>query len=519
MKPIVRWFADLGRTDTAEAGGKGANLGELTKAGLPVPQGFVVTASAYLASMDAGGVRAELQECFADTRERADDPEALAQGAARLRDLVRKAGLRDDVRNAVREAFEQLGTDVAVAVRSSATAEDTAGASYAGMHETYANVVGETAVLDRVLDCWTSLYGERVISYRAGRGFTEEPAIAVVVQRMVQPDTAGVMFTADPSTGSRDHLVIEAAFGLGEVVVSGQVEPDTYVLSKDGLRLESIRVGHKTHQLVSGPNGSIERIDFDEAHAAARVLTDGEIFELGRLGRHVEAAYGGVPQDVEWVICGGAVSVVQARPITTLDPTVSPPSGEQSTDATLLLRGLAASVGIASGRVRVLRTPAEGAKLQPGEVLVAPMTNPDWVPAIRRAAAVVTDGGGATCHAAIVSRELGVPCVVGTRTATADLHDGDVVTVDGARGTVSRGCTQDPRSCARRPWSELVRPRRGRRARGPRDTHLRQPRHRRSGRGRGRTPGRRRRSAARRVHGHRRTRWRPSASGDRQRRR
>ena len=189
MKPIVRWFADLGRTDTAEVGGKGANLGELTKAGLPVPPGFVVTASAYLASMDAGGVRAELQECFDDTRERADDPEALAQGAARLRDLVRKAGLRDDVRNAVREAFEQLGTDVAVAVRSSATAEDTAGASYAGMHETYANVVGETAVLDRVLDCWISLYGERVISYRAGRGFTEEPAIAVVVQRMVQPDT------------------------------------------------------------------------------------------------------------------------------------------------------------------------------------------------------------------------------------------------------------------------------------------------------------------------------------------
>ena len=288
-----------------------------------------------------------------------------------------------------------------------------------------------------------------MISYRAGRGFTEEPAIAVVVQRMVQPDTAGVMFTADPSTGSRDHLVIEAAFGLGEVVVSGQVEPDTYVLSKDGLRLESIRVGHKTHQLVSGPNGSIERVELDEAHAAARVLTDGEVFELGRLGPRIESAYGGVPQDVEWVICGGEVFVVQARPITTLDPTVPPPSGEQSTDAIVLLRGLAASAGIASGRVRVLRSPREGAKLQPGEVLVAPMTNPDWVPAIRRAAAVVTDGGGATCHAAIVSRELGVPCVVGTRTATADLHDGDVVTVDGARGTVSSGLYAGP---------EVVRP-------------------------------------------------------------
>ena len=461
MNPIVRWFTDLGRTDTAEVGGKGANLGELTEAGLPVPQGFVVTASAYLASMDAGGVREELQQCFDDTRERANDPEALAQGAARLRDLVRKAGLRDDVRDAVREAFEQLGTDVAVAVRSSATAEDTAGASYAGMHETYANVVGEVAVLDRVLDCWTSLYGERVISYRAGRGFTEEPAIAVVVQLMVQPDTAGVMFTADPSTGSRDHVVIEAAFGLGEVVVSGQVEPDTYVLSKDGLRLESIRVGHKTHQLVSGPNGSIEHVELDEAHAAARVLTDGEVFELGRLGERVESAYGGVPQDVEWVICGGEVFVVQARPITTLDPTVPPPSGDQSTDAIVLLRGLAASAGIASGRVRVLRSPREGAKLQPGEVLVAPMTNPDWVPAIRRAAAVVTDGGGATCHAAIVSRRA--RRAVRRRNPHGDgrpprrrCRDGRRCPWHGVERAVRGSGGRGPR----RPWSELVRPHR-----------------------------------------------------------
>ena len=448
MNAMVRWFADVGRVDTAEVGGKAANLGELTRAGLPVPQGFVVTASAYLDSMDAGGVRAELQHCFDDTHLRADDPEVLATGAARLRELVRKAALRDDLRAAVVDAYRQLGTDIAVAVRSSATSEDTAGASYAGMHETYANVVGEAAVLDRVLDCWASLYGERVISYRAGRGFTDEPAIAVVVQCMVQPETSGVMFTADPSTGSTDHVVIEAAFGLGEVVVSGQVEPDTYVLSKDGLRLESIRVGHKSHQLVCGPKGSVVRLDFDEEHAAARVLTDVEIVELGQLGERIESAYGGVPQDVEWVISAGKVFVVQARPITTIGPPVSAQSGEKSSDA-IVLRGLAASAGVASGRVRVLRRPAEGAKLRSGEVLVAPMTNPDWVPAIRRAAAVVTDGGGATCHAAIVSRELGVPCVVGTRTATSDLHDGDVVTVDGARGTVSSGTSQPPAAALR----------------------------------------------------------------------
>jgi pyruvate, water dikinase len=447
MRPMIKWFADVGRDDLSSVGGKGANLGILSRAGLPVPPGFVVTADAYLAAMEEGGVRADLQRLFDEGCAQIDEAGSLAAHAETLRSLVRQAGVPAGLRDAIAAAYIQLGEDVPVAVRSSATSEDTAGASFAGMHETYANVVGLDAVMERLVDCWASLYGERVIAYRTSRGFLAEPAIAVVVQVLVNAERAGVMFTADPSTGQVDHLVVEAAFGLGEVVVSGQVEPDTYVLSKDPIGLVSARVGHKTHQLVGSSHGTVERIELEGADAVARVLTDDEVTELGRLGVRVEAVYEGEPQDIEWVIAGGSTYLVQARPITTLlgagasDPVAN---GAASPAGRLLLQGLAASAGIGSGTVRVLLSPRDGAQMQDGEVLVAPMTNPDWVPALRRAAAVVTDGGGATCHAAIVSRELGVPCVVGTREATTVLHDGDLVTVDGARGTVTEGLAAEP---------------------------------------------------------------------------
>jgi pyruvate, water dikinase len=438
MTDAVVWFEQLGTTDTATAGGKGANLGELVKAGLPVPPGFVVTAAGYLAAMDDGGVRDELREVFDDARGRADDPTALAEAAERLRALVRKAGVPPAVQAEVLAAYHRLGTATSVAVRSSATAEDTAGTSFAGMHDTYANVVGDVAVLERLVDCWASLFGERVISYRASQGLTEEPAIAVVVQRLIDAERAGVLFTADPSTSDRSRIVIEGAFGLGEVVVSGQVEPDTYVLTKQGPRLTQVRVGHKTHKLVSGADGTVQRVDLDESDGDARVLADDEVVELARLGLTVEDHYG-EPQDIEWAIAEGKTYLLQARPITTLAPEVGRVAAATERARPALLRGLAAAPGTASGRVRVLLSPKDGRQLERGEVLVAPMTNPDWVPTIRRAAAVVTDGGGMTCHAAIVSRELGVPCVVGARTATTVLRDGEVVTVDGAQGAVYEG--------------------------------------------------------------------------------
>jgi len=432
MAAFVMPFEGLGREDVDVAGGKGANLGEMTRAGLPVPPGFVVTAEAFLASMDLGGVRAELQEVAARGATRAENPEALAEATARLRTLVHKAGLAPEVSDAVAAAYGALGTDVAVAVRSSATSEDTAAASFAGMNETFTNTVGLAAVLERIVDCWASLYGERVLSYRASRGITEEPAIAVVIQQMVESERSGVMFTADPSTGDRNRIVVEGAFGLGEVVVGGQVEPDTYILSKDGPRLLQVRVGHKTHKVVRGPDGHDLKVDLDKEEATQRVLTDDEVLALARLALDVERHYGS-PQDVEWALAAGRTWLVQSRPITTLAATREEPAG------TVLLTGLSGSPGVATGRVRILASPKDGHRLEAGEVLVATMTNPDWVPTIRRAAALVTDGGGMTCHAAIVTRELGVPCVVGTRSATQILRDGEVVTVDGARGKVLEG--------------------------------------------------------------------------------
>ena len=437
MANIIRWFEDLSRTDIPVAGGKGANLGELVRAGLPVPPGFVITAQGYLLAIDEGGVRDELRALFSAARNDVDDAEALTEAADRLRALVRKAGVPASVREAVLTAYRRLGSDVAVAVRSSATAEDTAGTSFAGMHETYANVVGEDSVLEHLVDCWASLYGERVISYRASRGIADEPAIAVVVQQLVKSDRAGVLFTADPSTGDRTHLVIEGAFGLGEVVVGGQVEPDTYTLSEEGPSVLAVRIGRKDHKLVCADGGTVVRVDLVDDEAAQRVLTDAEAVQLARFGLAVRAHYGGEPQDVEWAIEGDRMYILQARPITSLrQPSTGSAATSPAVNGRELLSGLAASAGIATGAVRVLQSPHDGTQLQTGEVLVAPMTNPDWVPTMRRAAAVVTDGGGMTCHAAIITRELGVPCVVGARTATSLLHDGDIVTVDGRLGVV-----------------------------------------------------------------------------------
>jgi len=450
MTSFVRALNDLGKADVGEAGGKGANLGELIAAGLPVPGGFVVTAAGYLHSMDTADVRLELQELLRVGLGAADDPQGLAEACDALQTAVRKAGIADDVRAALLDAYHRLDDGALVAVRSSATSEDGTDTSFAGMNATFTNISGDDDLLDAVLGCWVSLFGQRVVAYRAGHGLDEEPAMAVVVQLMVDSESSGVAFTADPSTGDTGHIVIEAAVGLGEVVVSGAVEPDTYLVAKDGPRLTSVRVGHQTHKIVRGPEGCDLRVDLDAADGARRVLPDEQVLELARLAQRVEEHYG-LPQDLEWAVAGGRTWLVQSRPITTLGraaDTGQPAAAGHAAHAAqaagqgtgvVLVDGLAASPGTASGRVRVLLSPTDGGRLRDGEVLVAPMTNPDWVPAIRRAAAVVTDGGGMTCHAAIVARELGVPCVVGTRDATTTLSDGQAVTVDGAAGRVFAG--------------------------------------------------------------------------------
>jgi pyruvate,water dikinase len=327
----------------------------------------------------------------------------------------------------------------AVAVRSSATAEDTASASFAGMNETFLNISGPDAVIDAVRRCWASLFGARTVFYRAKRGLGQaDMDIAVVVQLQVQSTRAGVMFTIDPSTGRDDRLVIEGSFGLGEAVVSGQVSPDRWVVAKRTLHVLAHETRHKELVIERAPNGQgtvTRAVEGDEADAPA--LSDEEVRLLAEMGRRIEEHYGS-PQDTEWAFdADGQAYILQSRPVTSV-PHEAGEAGET------LLRGLGAAPGSASGRVRLVAKLADAAALQDGEILVTHMTAPDWVPLMRRAAGIITDSGGMTCHAAIVSRELGIPCVVGTGNATTRLRDGEEITIDAGRGAISAGLTVAP---------------------------------------------------------------------------
>jgi len=446
----VRPFARLGREDTMYAGGKGANLGELASAGLPVPDGFVVGAPAYAAYCAETGLRAQLAELLDSVN--VEDTAALQAASVAARALFDQTPMPEPLAAEIRTAYERLareaggdragGDSIPVAVRSSATAEDTAASSFAGMNETFLNIRGADAVIDAVRRCWRSLFGARTIYYRRVNDFAQaDMDIAVVVQRQLESTRAGVMFTVNPATGQRDELVIEGSFGLGEAVVSGSVSPDRYVVEKATLAIRRREVHHKDLVIEYAPDGGTQQRTLTEVEALKPVLTDEEVVAVAELGRRIEEHYGS-PQDTEWAFDpDGTLWMLQSRPITTLhDETVTTvTAAEPSEPQTVLLRGLGGAPGSASGAARVLTTLADAANLNDGDVLVTHMTSPDWLPLLRRAAAVVTDSGGMTCHAAIVSRELGIPCVVGTGEATRRLRDGEIVTVDATRGVVFEG--------------------------------------------------------------------------------
>ncbi|MGB3335379.1 MAG: phosphoenolpyruvate synthase [Mycobacterium sp.] len=432
----VRDFSTLNLADAEEAGGKGANLGELVTAGLPVPPGFVLLRSGYLASLHAGGVDSEVAALHREALKQVDDGARLAELCRRMQLLVAKAGVADPVRDQLLDAYHRLGSHCVVAVRSSATGEDGRDASFAGMNQTVTNVIGDDAVIDAVKRCWASLFTPRVVTYRASRGFDAQPAMAVVVQQMIAAEQSGVAFTNNPGTGETSQVVIEAAVGQGEVVVAGKVQPDTYVVDKESLEVLDIKVGYQAFKIERGSDGRDAIVELKPAQAEARVLDDAALRRITELAISVET-HNGCPQDVEWAIASGTVWLVQARPITTL--AIDGGDGDGPEEASVLLRGLPAAPGSAVGRVRILSNPQQGNRLVNGEILVASMTNPDWLPTLRRAAALVTETGGMTCHAAIVARELGVPCVVGTGRATIVLHDGQTVTVNGTQGVVAAG--------------------------------------------------------------------------------
>ncbi len=446
----LRPFTALSVADVAYAGGKGANLGQLTQAGMPVPPGFVVGAPAYVAFRDQTGLGERLAELL-DALD-VEDTEALQRAAEAAREAVGSTEMPIWLQTAIGDAYEQLAggePNAPVAVRSSATAEDTASASFAGMNETFLNTRGREQVIDAVKRCWQSLFGARTIYYRGQRGFSHSGMeIAVVVQRQINSTRAGVMFTIDPATGEPDHLVIEGSFGLGEAVVSGQVSPDRYVVAKDPMAIMTRSVRPKELMIEPNPQGGTTRRELTPDEALTPVLTDDEVLRVAELGVAIEREYQ-APQDTEWAFDpDGKVWMLQSRPITTTGHTAQPATAAAPEGGTLLVRGLGAAPGSASGAVRLLSSLDDAARLSPGDVLVTHMTSPDWVPLMRRSAAIVTDSGGMTCHAAIVSRELGIPCVVGTGNASKTLRDGEVVTVDATHGVVREGALATPQSAA-----------------------------------------------------------------------
>jgi pyruvate,water dikinase len=443
----VRVFAHLGRGDVAYAGGKGANLGELTSAGLPVPPGFVVGAPTYAAFCTQTGLRDRLAALLDPVN--VEDTAALQAAAKTAREMFDATPIPEPLQQAILKSYEQLVGDdsqAPVAVRSSATAEDTAETSFAGMNETFLNIRGADAVIDAVRRCWRSLFGARTIYYRGLNGFGQaDMDIAVVVQRQLQSTRAGVMFTVNPATGERGELVIEGSFGLGEAVVSGSVSPDRYVVEKTTLAIRRREVHHKELVIEYAPDGGTQQRTLTEDEALRPVLTDEEVVAVAELGRRIEEHYG-FPQDTEWAFDpDGTLWMLQSRPVTTLhdEGLASATTAEPSEPQALLLHGLGGAPGSASGAARVLTSLNDAASLNDGDVLVTHMTSPDWLPLMRRAAAIVTDSGGMTCHAAIVSRELGIPCVVGTGEATRLLRDGEIVTVDATRGVVLEGARAD----------------------------------------------------------------------------
>jgi pyruvate,water dikinase len=433
----VLWLDEIGSDDLNSVGGKGASLGEMTGAGLPVPPGFVVTAQTYREFIERTGIDEEL---FAAVDVDAEDSSALAEAEATAKELILETEMPEDVREDIMASYADLDDGEAfVAVRSSATAEDLPDASFAGQQETFLNIQGEDLV-DRVKRCWASLFTQRAIYYRQEQGFDHEKVdIAVVVQKMVDAEKSGVMFTSHPSTGE-PKIIIEAAWGLGEAVVSGSVSPDNYVVDRETGEVLDMTIADKKMMMEKdeATGETVER-EVPEEQRDAQVLDDDEIQTLIDIGKRAEDHYEN-PQDVEWALVDGEVYMLQSRPITTISEDASTSSASaDGGDGDVLLKGLGASPGIVSGAVRIVRKLDQLDKVGEGDIIVTEMTTPDMVPAMKRAAGIITDEGGMTSHAAIVSRELGVPAVVGCGSATETLGDGQLVTLDGDKGTITEG--------------------------------------------------------------------------------
>ncbi len=449
---FVKWFSELNKDSGNLVGGKGANLSEIYNLKVNVPPGFVVTAQAYDYFIKKAGLNEKIQELLAKINY--EDTKELTETTEKIRQLIVKSSLPKEMEEEILESYELLDTNslknvkgtilevlknsaepIFVAVRSSATTEDLADASFAGQQDTYLNVKGKTELLMSIKKCFASLFTPRATYYRHKRGYEKVKAsLAVVVQKMVDSDKSGVIFSKDPTNASK-NVIIESVFGLGEGIVSGRITPDEYIVSDD-LKILDKKIKSKEIAITRDSGGGQKIVKLSEEKSKQQVLKEYEIKKLAEISLKLEDHYK-KPQDIEFAIEGEEIYVVQTRAITTIGKKIE--GADKEIKGEVILSGLAASPGIGAGKVKIIRDLNDLDKVQQGDVLVTIMTNPDMVVTMQKAAAIVTDEGGLTAHAAIVSREMGIPAIVGTREATKKLKDGEMITVDGTTGKIYSG--------------------------------------------------------------------------------
>ncbi len=441
----ILWFQEVDKDDVSLVGGKGANLGEMAGAGFPVPRGFIVTSKAYFDFLEENKLKSQIHRELKKIK--FEDPQSINEVSEKVKKLILEGQISPKLSKEIIFNYLKLGSIIKqalVAVRSSATAEDLPTASFAGQQKTFLNVRGEANLLKKIQACWASLFEARAIFYREEKGFDHfKVGLAVPVQEMIPAEISGVMFTINPVTNQKNQLIIEAIWGLGEFIVQGEVTPDTYLIDKNNLDILSKKVEKQEVQLIK-VGGLTKKTNVPRKKQLKRKLTDSQIIELAKLGKKIHKHYF-YPQDIEWTFYKKKFYIVQSRPVTTLKEKKEEEKGKKEKKRAIL-KGQAASPGMASGPVRKIFSAKEIDKIEKGDILVAPMTSPDFVPAMKKVVAIITDKGGQTSHAAIVSRELGLPCVVGTETATKDLKNNQIVTVDGSLGEVYAGGLKLPSS-------------------------------------------------------------------------
>lgn len=459
-RAFVLWFDQLHRDDVNLVGGKSSSLGELTSGtNVPVPYGFATTSTAYRYFMEKTGCREKVDQLLANLTD-PEDSDQLHRIASQIRKVIKSVEMPEILAMVIGDSYDQLARKMGqnepyVAVRSSATAEDLPNASFAGEQDTYLNVHGRENVIRMVQDCYASLYTDRATYYRIKQNFPEEKvALSAAIQMMAFSKAAGVMFTVNVANGDDSKVMIEASWGLGEYIVQGTVTPDNYVVDKKTMKITSKSINDKNIELIRLPSGGVEQKKVPENQAKQPALTDDQIIQLAGYAKQIEKHYG-CYMDMEWALDqNNKLWIVQARPETVWSQRrkqeqkqrVSENS-EVTSEHKVLLKGLPASPGFACGKVHVIDDPKDINEFKEGEILVTLMTSPDWVPAMKKASAIITNNGGMTCHAAIVSREMQIPCLVGTTSrgsaATKVLKTGEIVTVDAKNGVVYEGKTEE----------------------------------------------------------------------------